>query len=173
MWKCCLLDFMALSFGNTWRRCLSAILWRDHDIEKIAKRQRRPVPGVRSQLAPARMVCYNLVQAPSIVKGADVQIRIPRTHIELFVALKKRVGDQLRMRGVEPSDSAIFAEMVVILDVAVQPTPLPGTVSPDALLAAITRSLDIAGKAMNAADRLDAMFLTQFPDEYEASKAEK
>ena len=102
-----------------------------------------------------------------------MQIRIPRRHIDLFVSVKKRIAEQIRARGVEPSDSAIFAEMVLILDRVVKPTPLPSTVSPDALLAAITRSLDLAAKAMDAADRLDAMFRTQFPDEYAASAAAK
>ena len=106
-------------------------------------------------------------------KGTDVQIRIPRRHIALFVGVKKRIAAQIRARGVEPSDSAIFAEMVVILDGAVQPTPLPGTATPDAFLAAITRALDLGAKAMDAADRLDAMFRTQFPDEYAASAADK
>ena len=102
-----------------------------------------------------------------------MQIRIPRGHIDLFLAVKYRVAAQFRERGVEPNDSAIFAEMVVILDGAVQPTPLPGTATPDAFLAAISRALHFAGKAMDAADRLDAMFRTQFPDEYAAMAADK
>ena len=90
-------------------------------------------------------------------------MRIPRRYIDLFVGVKKRIAEEIRTRGVEPSDSAIYAEMVVILDRTVQPTPLPGTVSPDAYLAAITRALDLAAKAMDSADRLEATFRTQFP----------
>ena len=62
--------------------------------------------------------------------------------------------------------------MVTILDRTIPPPPLPGEASPDAYLAAITNSLDLASKALGMADRLDATFRTQFPDAYAASKAE-
>ena len=88
-----------------------------------------------------------------------MQIRIPRTHIEMFKAIRERVGEQLRARGVGPiTDSLIFAEMISILDTAVPPTPLPGTHTPDAIMAAITRTLDIARKAMDTTDKLEAYF---------------
>ena len=102
-----------------------------------------------------------------------MQLRIPRRYIDLFVGVKKRIAEEIRTRGVEPSDSAIYAEMVVILDRTVEPTPLPGTVSADALMSGILRSLDIASKAMSAADKFDAMFRTQFPDEYAVMKSQQ
>ena len=99
-----------------------------------------------------------------------MQIRIPRTHIEMFKAIRDRVGEQLRARGVGPiTDSLVFAEMISLLDTAVPPTPLPGTYTPSAIMAAITRTLDIAGKAMETTDKLDALFRTMFPAEYAAS----
>ena len=98
-----------------------------------------------------------------------MMIRIPNRVIDRFVRVKERLRAQIRAGGEEPNDARIFERMVEILDNAVTLPPLPAEATPDHILLAIQRCLDLGRRAMDSADHLEAMFRTQFPAEYEAS----
>ena len=101
-----------------------------------------------------------------------MNIRIPTRIIGKFLSVKERLRAELRASGIEPNDAAIHERMIEVLDSTVAPTPLPAEATPDHLMLAIQRSLDLGARALDAADRLDAMFRVQFPDDYAASAAE-
>ena len=101
-----------------------------------------------------------------------MNIRIPNRVIGKFLSVKERIREHVRASGIEPNDAAIFERMIEILDVTVELPPLPAGATPDHILLAIQRCLDLGHRSMDAADRLEAMFKTQFPKEYAASAAE-
>ena len=96
-------------------------------------------------------------------------IRIPNRVIDRFLDVKERVREQIRAGGVNPSDAGIFVRMIEILDNAVTSPPLPDGATPDHILLAIQRCLDLGRRSLDSADHLEAMFRTQFPAEYAAS----
>ena len=98
-----------------------------------------------------------------------MMIRIPNRVIARFLDVKERTREQIRAGGVDPNDAGIFERMIEILDNAVVPPPLPEGATPDHILLAIQRCLDLSSRAMDSADHLEAMFRTQFPAAYEAS----
>ena len=101
-----------------------------------------------------------------------MNIRIPNRVIGKFLSVKERIREHVRASGIEPNDAAIFERMIEILDVTVELPPLPAEATPDGLMLAIQRCLDLGSRAMDTADRLDAMFRTRFPDDYAASASE-
>ena len=101
-----------------------------------------------------------------------MNIRIPNRVIGKFLSVKERVREQVRASGVEPNDAAIFERMIEVLDTTAALPPLPAEATPDILILTIQRCLDLGHRSMDAADRLDAIFRTQFPDDYAARAAE-
>ena len=83
--------------------------------------------------------------------------------------IKERVRAQIRAGGEEPNDARIFERMVEVLDNAVAFQPLPDGATPDAIMMAIHRCLDLGRRSLDSADHLEALFKTQFPAEYAAS----
>ena len=100
-----------------------------------------------------------------------MNIRIPNRVVDRFLSVKERVRAHIRAGGIDPNDAAIFERMVEVLDNAVELPPLPAGATPDHILLAIQRCLDLGRRAMDSADHLEAMFKTQFPAEYAASAA--
>ena len=98
-----------------------------------------------------------------------MMIRIPNRVVDRFVRIKERVRAQIRAGGEEPNDARIFERMVEVLDNAVTLPPLPDGANADHIMMAIQRCLDLGRRSLDAADGLEALFRTQFPDEYAAS----
>ena len=98
-----------------------------------------------------------------------MMIRIPNRVVDRFVRIKERVRAQIRAGGEEPNDARIFERMVETLDNAVPLPPMPDGATPDNIMMAIQRCLDLGRRSLDSADHLEALFRTQFPAEYEAS----